>query len=111
MRVTVASTVILAQPSSSRLSENGWDSPRFCSSSSPKRRALVLSDTLSRLGESASPKRVLEENLVSSARILVQARDFDFRRRVILLRRGCLAQARARRVPLLQISPRRLCLA
>jgi len=71
MRVTVASTVILAQASSSHLGENSWDSPRFCSSSLPKRRALILSDMLSRSSESDSPKRVLEENLVSSTRVLV----------------------------------------
>jgi len=41
--------------------------PASVSSSSPRRRALVLSDTLSRSGESDSPKRVLEENLVPSA--------------------------------------------
>ncbi|QCE13993.1 hypothetical protein DEO72_LG11g991 [Vigna unguiculata] len=69
----------------------------FCSSSSPRRRALVLSDTLSRSGESDSPNRVLEENLVSSTRVLVQARDFDFGRRVISLKRGSLAQARESR--------------
>jgi len=107
----VASTVILVQASSSRLGENSWDSPRFCSSSSPRRRALVLSDTLSRSSESDSPKRVLEENLVSSARVLVQTRDFEFGRRVISLRRGSLAQATAHRVSLLQASPRRECLA
>ena len=70
-----------------------------------------MSDTLSRSGENDSHKRVLEENLVSSARVLVQARDFDFGQRVISLRRGSVAQARARKVPLLQISPKRLRLA
>jgi len=55
---TVARTVNLAQASSSRLGESVWDPPRFYSSSSPRRKALVFE--LSRSGESTSPKRVLE---------------------------------------------------
>jgi len=68
---TVAGADILAQASSSRLGEDSRNSPRFCWNDSPRREALVLSDALSRSGESDSPKRVLEENLVHSARILV----------------------------------------
>jgi len=39
---TVARAVNLAQASSSRLGESVWDPPRFYSSSSPRRKALVF---------------------------------------------------------------------
>ena len=49
------------QASSSRLGESTRSSPWFCSSISLSQRVLVLSDALSRSGESGSPKRALEE--------------------------------------------------
>ena len=104
-------TDILAQASSSRLGENCRSSPRFYSTISLRRRVLVPSDASSCSGENGSPKRTLEKNLVFSAWVLVQARDFWFKRRVVSLRREGLAKARARRVPLLTCSLRRNSLA
>jgi len=108
--LTVARTVILAQASSSRLGESIRSSPWFCSSISLRRRVLVLRDASSRSGENGSPKRALEE---TSGALYLCPRSGDFwsGQRVISLRREGLAQARAHRVPLLQISLRRLCLA
>ena len=66
----------------SSLGENSRSSLWFCSSVSLKRRVLVLSDASSRSGKNDSPKRALEENLLFSAWVLVQVRDFKFGRRV-----------------------------
>ncbi|QCE14767.1 hypothetical protein DEO72_LG11g1773 [Vigna unguiculata] len=60
---------------------------RFYSSVLLKRRAPALSDASSRSGESDSPKRVVEENLMYCARVLVQARDLHFWRRAVSPRR------------------------
>jgi len=53
----MASTVILAQASLSRLGESSWNSPWFCSNFSLRRPTLVLSDALSCSGENGSLKR------------------------------------------------------
>jgi len=111
MCVTVASTVILAQASSSRPNENSWDLPRFCSSTSLKWRALVLSDASSRSGESDSPKRVLEEAWCSLLASSSRRGTLIFGRVVVSLRRAGFAQARACRGSLLQDSLRRRRLA
>ncbi|QCE11053.1 hypothetical protein DEO72_LG10g2286 [Vigna unguiculata] len=54
---------------------------------SPRRRALVLSETLSRLGESHSPKRGGGKALGRCCG-LAQARDLSFGRRVVSLSEG-----------------------
>jgi len=52
---------ILAQASSSRLGENSRNSLNFLLERSPRRGAIFLSDELSRLSETASPKRELTD--------------------------------------------------
>ena len=55
----MASTNTLAQASLARLIENSKNRPRFLFELSLRRRALVLSEMLSRSGEKGSPKRRL----------------------------------------------------
>ncbi|QCE10203.1 hypothetical protein DEO72_LG10g1429 [Vigna unguiculata] len=59
----------------------------------------------------AHPSEHSRKPVVLSARVVVQARNFGFGRVVISPKRDGLAQARARRVPLLQVLLKRGCLA
>jgi len=54
---TMARSVVFAQASLSRLGETRRNRPRFTLELSLRRRALVLSEVLPRLGEKGSPKR------------------------------------------------------
>jgi len=54
---TVARTDILAQANWSRLGKNNRSWPKFLLELSLRRRAFVLSEVSSRLGERGSPKR------------------------------------------------------
>ena len=54
---TVMRSDIFAQASLSRLGETSRNMPRFILELSLRRRALVLSEVLSRSGERGSPKR------------------------------------------------------
>jgi len=112
---------------------HAWNSGEYCQSHlseiiSPRRECLRLVQVLlEQLAQTKGPclwatrclaqarvtrpSEFSKKNMVCSARILVQARGFIFGRMAISPRRAGLAQARASRVPLLQASPRRECLA
>jgi len=61
-RDSVVSTDILAQASSSRPGENHRNSPSFSARALTQASGCVLSDELSRSGETASPKRELAKS-------------------------------------------------
>jgi len=87
MRETATRANILARASLFRLGENSRNSPWFFLSFSPRRPCMVLSDArlaqarTARLGESS------RRSVVLSLRTLVQARGFNFGRRVTSPRR------------------------
>ncbi|QCE06587.1 hypothetical protein DEO72_LG9g1601 [Vigna unguiculata] len=80
-------------------------------------KGSVKASTIFHIGYSFSRVRVARPSersrkpVVLYARVLVQARVFGFGRVMISPRRDDFAQARARRVPLLQASLKRGCLA
>jgi len=87
IRGTVGRTGTFAQASLSRLGENSRSLLWFLLEHSLRRKAFILSDESSRLGEKVSRKRELVETYLLFTRIVTQARDFSFGRRAISPRR------------------------